>query len=51
MGGVGALAATLALWVEACGFAREGKREIASVEAHSMMSAVLTSNTRNSPKE
>lgn len=48
VGGVGALAATLASWVDACGFTREGKREIASVEAGSIMSAVLTFDAQSS---
>lgn len=48
VGGVGALAATLASWVEACGFTLEGKREIASVAVGSVKFAALTSiNTQN----
>ena len=44
VGGVRALATTLAAWVETCGFTREGKREIALLEVGSMRSAVLTSD-------
>lgn len=44
VGGVGALAATLASWVEACGFTLEGKREIASVAVGSVMTAAVTSD-------
>jgi hypothetical protein len=39
VGGVGALAATLASWVEACGFTREGKRKILSVAVGTLISA------------
>jgi len=51
VGGVGALAATLASWVEACGFAFEGKGEIASVAVGSVMSAALTSDQYTKSRE
>jgi len=44
VGGVGALAATLASWVEDCGFTLEGKREIASVAVGSVILAALASD-------